>query len=98
MGINKISFIMPTAEQISTFIGNLFDEMEREPADGFLAKEEIHEILKKFHANHGAGNEFNEEMFEGAWAKISKGEEKIDMARLQEAAITFSKKNGIIEE
>ena len=85
------------ADMIATFIGNHWSLVDKDNS-GFLEKEEIHGILQKFHENHGAGKPFNEEIFEGMWAKLDNtGAGKIDQARLIEAATNFARNNGLIE-
>lgn len=85
-------------EQIKEFIGGVFDELDKDQS-GFLEKEEIHAILKKFHANNGAGKPFNEEMFEAVWGKLDNNNDgKITKERLQEAAFNFATNQGWLEE
>ena len=89
---------MATATQIANFVNNHFGMLDKD-GSGFLEKAEIHEIIKTFHANHGAGNDFNEELFEGLWGKIDRdGTGKISQERLTEAITNFARNNGFLNE
>ena len=83
---------MATREQVSVFVGNLFDKMDKE-SKGVLDKEEIHTIMKQFQSNHSQqGKEFNDELFSGVFAKIDNTQSgKVTRERMIEASINFAK-------
>ncbi len=85
-----------TQAELEAVVSELFTALDKDNS-GFLEKAEVHQIAHTMHQNHGAGEPFNEELFEKGFTLLDKsGDGKISKEELLVWAVQAAQKRGII--